>query len=157
MDAVDRKLVFEAEKGLLLTAQPFDEIASKIGIPTQEVIERLKKLQESGVIRRFGVSLRPSSIGYCANALVAWKVPQSRVQEVGAYFAGFNDISHCYERETVTGLWDYNIYTVIHGADRGTVEELVKLLSSITSLTEYLIIYSKRNLKNPLGKEITKC
>ncbi len=157
MDSVDRKLVFEAEKGLLLTAQPFDEIASKIGITTQEVIERLKKLQENGVIRRFGISLKPNSVGYLANALVAWKVPQSRVQEVGVYFSGFSDISHCYERETVMGLWDYNIYTVIHAHDRDSVIELVKLLSSITSLTEYLIIYSKRNLKTPKIKEITKC
>jgi siroheme decarboxylase len=157
MDSVDRKLVFEAEKGLLLTAQPFDEIASKIGITTQEVIERLKKLQENGVIRRFGISLKPNSVGYLANALVAWKVPQSRVQEVGVYFSGFNDISHCYERETVAGLWEYNIYTVIHAHDRDAVEELVTLLSSITSIAEYLIIYSKRNLKTLMGKEMAKC
>jgi DNA-binding Lrp family transcriptional regulator len=157
VDSVDRKLVVEAEKGLFLTSQPFEKIASKIGIPVQEVIVRLQKLQENGVIRRFGVSLKPNGVGYCANALVAWKVPESRVEEIGAYFARYDDISHCYERQTIPEQWEYNIYTVIHAHEREAIERLVKLLASITIIEDYIIIYSTKNLKNQPAVGTEKC
>jgi DNA-binding Lrp family transcriptional regulator len=148
MDSVDRKLIVEAEKGLPLTSEPFSTLAAKVGVTPQEAISRLQKLRTEGVIRRFGVSLKPNSIGFNANALVAWKVPVDRVLEVAQYFSGCSQISHCYERETVTGRWEYNIYTVLHAHERRTVEQLIKQLSNETSLTDFLVLYSIRNLKN---------
>ena len=157
MDAIDQKLLAEAEKGLPLTPQPFHTIAEQIGITSQEVLARLQRLQENGVIRRFGLSLKPKDVGYNANALVAWKVPQNRIEEVGEYFSGYSDISHCYERGTIMGKWEYNVYTVIHAHERQTIEQLVRLLSEITGLSDYLILYSTRNLKNKPAQETEKC
>jgi DNA-binding Lrp family transcriptional regulator len=147
MDLIDQTLIVEAEKGLLLTAEPFKEIASQIGITPQEVIARLQKLQENGVIRRFGVSLMPNGAGYSANALVAWKVPEDRILEVAEFFSGRQEISHCYERETVAGKWAFNIYTVLHAQERESIEALVKQFSIETALKDYLILYSTKNLK----------
>ncbi len=149
MDAIDRKILAESEKGLLLTPEPFQEIAAQVGITSKEVIERLKKLQETGVIRRFGLSFKPNGIGYLANALVAWKVPQHRVQEIGKLFSKYTEISHCYERESVAGKWEYNIYTVMHAHERKTIEQLTEQLSTATGLEDYLILFSIRNLKTP--------
>jgi DNA-binding Lrp family transcriptional regulator len=157
MDAIDYKLILEAEKGLALTSQPFHEIAAEIGITPTEVIARLQKLQESGVIRRFGVSIKPNSIGYSANALVAWRVPENRVAELGKYFSAQQEISHCYEREVMPGVWEYNFYTVMHARERKTIEEFVKQLSDATALKEYAILYSTRNLKTKSVKETKKC
>lgn len=154
MDAIDRKILLEAEKGLQLTPEPFKEIAAQVGITPKEVIERLKRLQETGVIRRFGASLKPNSVGFFANALVAWKVPQSRVEEVGRLFSEYDEISHCYEREPVAGKWEYNIYTVMHAHERETIQMLANQLSTATGLEEYSILYSKRNLKTLQAKEI---
>jgi DNA-binding Lrp family transcriptional regulator len=147
MDLINQKLLVQAEKGLLLTPQPFHAIATQIGITPQEVITRLQNLQKEGIIRKFGLSLKPTDVGYCANALVAWKVPPSRIEEVGAYFAGYHDISHCYERDVVTGKWEYNLYTVIHARERGDIEQFVKLLSGIVDVADFQIIYSTKNLK----------
>ena len=147
MDEIDRKLLIEAEKGLLLTPQPFHVIAVQIGIPPQEVLIRLQRLQADGIIRRFGVSLKPDGVGFCANALVAWKVPQNRVGEVGEYFSQSPLISHCYEREASMGKWEYNLYTVMHAHERKTIEWLVKQFSAAIAVTDYLVLYSTRNLK----------
>ena len=157
MDAIDHKILLETEKGLQLTSEPFKEIAAQVGITPKEVIERLKRLQETGVIRRFGASLKPNSVGFLANALVAWKVPQSRVEEIGKLFSEYNEISHCYERETVAGKWEYNIYTVMHAHERETIQQLVTTLSNTTGLMEYSILYTKRNLKTPQPKETQQC
>src|SRR5208283_3049807 len=121
------------------TNQPFNEIALQLGITTKEVVTRLSNLKEKGVIRRFGASLKPNNIGFLANALVAWKVPENRVQEIGAYLSKYQEISHCYERKTIDGIWDYNLYTVIHGREREVVQRRVKEISDGIAINDYKI------------------
>ena len=147
MDEVDRKILFETNKGLLLTAEPFNEIAAQLGITPREVIARLVKLRENGVIRRFGASIKPNDLGFSANALVAWKVPENRVQEVGSCLSKFSEVTHCYERKAIAGKWEYNLYTVMHARERESIEQLVKNLSEATAVNDYQILYSIRDLK----------
>jgi DNA-binding Lrp family transcriptional regulator len=135
------------EKGITLAPKPFSEIAHQLGIPAEEVVARLGALKEKGVIRRFGASLKPNNIGFLANALVAWKVPESRVQEAANYLSKYQEISHCYERKPVKGRWDYNIYTVIHGRERAVVQCMVKEISDELAINEYKILFSTRDLK----------
>ena len=139
------------EKGITLTKAPFNEIALQLGITPKEVVTRLRKLKEKGVVRRFGASIKPNNIGFSANALVAWKVPENRVQEIGAYLSKYQEISHCYERKTVKGRWDYNIYTVIHGREREVVQRMVKKISGEIAINEYKILYSTRDLKRNIS------
>ena len=54
----------------------------------------------------------------------------------------YQEISHCYERETVNGRWDYNLYTVIHGREREVVQRMVKEISDGIGIREYKILYS---------------
>ena len=147
MDEIDIKLLAIMEKGIPLTPEPFNEIALEIGITPTEVVSRLRNLKEKGVIRRFGVSIKPNNIGFLANALVAWNVPDNRVQEIGTYLSKYQEISHCYERKTVKGRWDFNLYTVIHGKEREVVHRTVKEISGQIAINEYKILYSTRDLK----------
>jgi len=147
LDEIDRKILVGMEKGITLTSEPFNEIALQLGITPKEVLTRLCNLKEKGVIRRFGASIKPNNIGFSANALVAWKVPEKRVQEIGAFLSKYQEISHCYERKTVDGRWDYNLYTVMHGREREAVQRLVKEISDESGINEYKILYSTRDLK----------
>jgi DNA-binding Lrp family transcriptional regulator len=147
MDEIDRKLLAGMEKGISLTSEPFSEIALQLGITPKEVVTRLSDLREKGVIRRFGASIKPKNVGFLANALVAWKVPENRVQEIGAYLSKYQEISHCYERKTVKGRWEYNLYTVIHGREREAVQSIIKEISKSIAVNEYKVLYSARDLK----------
>ena len=147
MDEIDRKLLAGMEKGIALTTEPFNEIALQLGITTKEVITRLTKLKDQSVIRRFGASIKPNNIGFSANALVAWKVPENRVQEIGDYLSKYQEISHCYERKTVDGRWEYNLYTVMHAREREVIQRMVEEVSGGIAINEYKILYSTRDLK----------
>ena len=151
MDEIDRKLLAGMEKGITLATEPFNEIALQLGITPKEVVTRLCDLKEEGVIRRFGASIKPNNIGFSANAVVVWKVPENRLQEIGAYLSKYQEISHCYERKTVKGRWDYNLYVVIHGREREVVQRLVKEISEKTAINEYKILYSTRDLKRNIS------
>jgi len=148
MDEVDVKILDELKtKGIPLDPEPFNPLAEKLKISTVELIERISKLQEKGIIRRFGASIRPTHLGFFANALVAWKVPENRIQEIGTYLAKFKEITHCYHRRAVAGVWEYNLYTVMHGKERKGVEEYVSGLSKSIEIKDYVILYSLSDLK----------
>jgi DNA-binding Lrp family transcriptional regulator len=147
LDEIDRKILFEMEKGIPLAPEPFQAIADVIGITQQEVTSRIAKLQESGIIRRFGASIKPRMVGLSANALIAWKVPENRLHEVGNLLSTFKEVTHCYARKTIPEKWEYNLYTVLHARERETIEKLVKNFSDVIAINDYVILFSTREFK----------
>lgn len=156
MDEIDATLLSELKQGIPLTPQPFNEIANKIGITPKEVFMRLNKLKETGVIRRFGACITPNNIGLNANAVIAWNVPANRVNEVGLLFSSLKEITHCYERLTVPERWAYNLYTVMHAQERETIEQAIKGISETVGISDYIILYSKRDLKKNNNQPVSK-
>jgi len=151
LDRID-VLLLELTQRIPLTVQPFDDIAAELGISPDEVLTRVTKLKQMGIIRRFGVVIKPNSIGFEANAVVAWKIPKDRVSEVGQYFASFREITHCYERIPVQEHWEYNLYIVMHAQERQTIEQMAQVLAETIGIQDYIILYSKRDLKNVTKK-----
>ncbi|MCL2476938.1 Lrp/AsnC family transcriptional regulator [Candidatus Bathycorpusculum sp.] len=147
MDEIDLKLLAGLKKGIPLSPSPFNDIALELKIPVEEVISRLNQLKANKEIRRFGASIKPNSIGISANALVAWKVPQQSVQEIGKALSEIKEISHCYERTTDNPSWTYNLYTVLHAQTRAEIETMVHEFSSKWNI-EYKMLYSTRDLKH---------
>jgi DNA-binding Lrp family transcriptional regulator len=146
MDEIDFKLLVSLKKGISLSSSPFNDIAAELKIPVEEVLNRLNQLKEDKIIRRFGASIKPNSIGLSANVLVAWKVPKHRIQKVGKYLSEIKEVSHCYERTTDNPNWTYNLYTVLHAQNRSVIEQMINKLSTELSL-EYKLLYSTRDLR----------
>lgn len=153
MDRIDVSLLTELKQGISLTPQPFNDIASKIGISPSEVLTRIEKLKEAGVIRRFGACIKPNDVGFNANAVIAWSVPSDRINEVGQYLGSFREVTHCYGRQTIPERWPYNLYTVMHAQERQTIEQMTRLLAETIGVNDYVILYSKRDLRKVAVKE----
>lgn len=147
MDKIDQAILHTMQDGIPILKEPFAEVAKKIGISHDEVIARLRRLISDGVIRRFGVSVNQRKVGIAANALVVWKVPQNRVEEVGKAMSSYSEITHCYERQTIPEKWKYNVFTVIHGYDHESCKQIIKKLSRAIGLKEYLVLFSVRQFK----------
>ena len=143
MDNLDLEILLALQDGIPLVREPFSAIATQLGIKPDEVVERLQRLREEKIIRKFGLFVRKNKVGMSANAMVVWAVPSNRVQEVAEFFSRFREVTHCYERGTAPN-WRYNVYTVIHGVERKTVNEFVKMLSAAVEVKDYLILFSAR-------------
>jgi DNA-binding Lrp family transcriptional regulator len=143
MDNLDLEILLALQDGIPVVREPFRAIATHLGIRPDEVVERLKRLREEKVIRKFGLFVRKSKVGIVANAMVVWAVPSDRVQEVAEFISRFREVTHCYERRT-TRKWRYNLYTMIHGTERETVSKFVKMLSDAVEVEDYLILFSVR-------------
>lgn len=144
---IDRAILRITQDGIPLVKEPFEEIAKEIGISHAEVITRLKRLISNGIIKRLGISVNQRKVGLVANAVVAWKVPQEQVESVGNMLSAYKEITHCYERITIPGKWEHNLFTVIHGYNRESVEEVAKRLAEAVGIEEYLVMFSKEQFK----------
>lgn len=149
LDETDRRLLAAIQDGLPLATRPYAEIGAAIGLAEDEVISRLAHLRQSGIIRRFGVVVRHHEVGYGANAMVVWDVPDERVAELGRCIAGFDFITLCYRRPRRLPQWRYNLYCMIHGKSREEVHAHVEWMAMRCGLQglPHEALFSRRRFK----------
>ncbi|MGI5991403.1 MAG: siroheme decarboxylase subunit beta [Methanosarcina sp.] len=146
MDNMDIKLLKLVQDGIPITHSPFKGFAAELGISEQEVVDRLKRLQNVGKIRRFAASIGHRAIGITANAMCVWNVPSERVEKVGAIMAEFPEVTHCYERPRYPD-WPYNLFTMVHSYTPEDCEEVAVRLSEAAGIKDYTLIFSEREFK----------
>jgi DNA-binding Lrp family transcriptional regulator len=126
--------------------RPYREMAGKAGLKEEQLLDILRNLVGRGVIRRFGATLRHQKSGYTANAMVAWRVEEGRVDEVGRIMASFSQVSHCYRRNPAD-KWPYNLYTMIHGKNEEKCREIAETMAARAQVPHYALLFSRQELK----------
>jgi DNA-binding Lrp family transcriptional regulator len=147
MDQIDIQLLRELERGLLFVPAPFDEIGKRLGLSGDEVMERIGRLKEAGIIRKFRARIDQRKVGITANALVAWKPAGNCNDDPGKRLAAFPSVTHCYERRPVPGLWEFTHYTVHHGYSKDQVLDEVKAVAEKVHCPDYAVLFSTREFK----------
>jgi DNA-binding Lrp family transcriptional regulator len=147
LDGTDHLLLRLTQEGIPLVEDPFREIAGRAGVSEDEAVSRLERLYRAGIIKRIGVSLNQRKLGIVANALVAWKIPKDALDGAGKKLSSEKEVTHCYERSIVPGVWEYNVFTVLHGRDHRSVEEMVSRLAGTISHRGYAILFSTEQFK----------
>lgn len=127
-DTFSRKLVGATASGLPLVSRPYEAVGARLGVPEQEVIEGLKAMLEDGRIRRLGAVVRHRRLGFTANAMAVWDVPDDAVAALGAALAAEPAVTLCYRRARALPHWPYNLYCMVHGRERPAVDaELARI------------------------------
>lgn len=147
MDTIDTAILRELERGLPLVPAPFDVIGTRLSIPENEVMDRIRHLKETGIIRKFRARIDQQKVGITANALVAWKPDKDCKEDLGDRLASYPSATHCYERRPVPGRWDYTHYTVHHGYSRNQVLDEVRKIAGEVGCPEYCVLFSTREYK----------
>jgi siroheme decarboxylase len=144
----DRRLLAAIEDGLPLVPRPFAAIGERVGLAEHEVIATLARLR-AGVIKRIGVVVRHHEVGYRANAMVVWDVPDERVKEVGRRLAELPFVTLCYRRPRRPPAWPYNLFCMIHGRERAVVEAQVEEATRTAGLAGLprAVLFSHRRFK----------
>jgi DNA-binding Lrp family transcriptional regulator len=143
---LEKQIVRELQQGLPLVERPYLAIAQRIGLSENELMAKINEMISHGIIRRFGAALRHQDLGYTANAMVVWDVPQERAAEVGRRLAGYTQVTHCYQRPRRPG-WPYTLFTVIHGHTRDQCEQLAAAMAEKVGVTKYKLLFSTAELK----------
>ena len=143
---IEKKIIASIQGDIPVTRRPYLAISKDIGIDEETLLNMLRQLVETGVIRRFGATLRHQKSGFKANAMVAWRVGEDRVKDVGELMAGFKEVSHCYQRSPAKD-WPYNLYTMIHALSEESCRNIARKMSEKAGVKEYSLLFSRRELK----------
>lgn len=149
LDALDYALVEAIQEGLPLVARPYAEVAAFIGTSEADVLIRLGRLLDHGVIKRLGIVVRHHELGFRANAMAVWNIPDQLVDEFGRCVGASGLVNLCYQRPRRLPEWPYNLFCMIHGKDRDAVLQHLEHLRDQCGLTEFPceVLFSKRRFK----------
>ena len=145
-DEIDKLIIKEVQENMPLTLDPYGDIARKIGCSRTEVIERLKKFNDNGNMKRIVAILNHRDSGYPENGMLAAVVPKDVLMDAGQNLSNEPNVTHCYERKSYDN-WPYNLYAMIHGKTRKDVEDTVEKFVYETDILDYQILYSTKEFK----------
>ncbi len=149
LDELDRKIVVATQSGLPLVPEPYLQIAEELGTTSDDVMARMQKMLESGVIRRVGAVPNHYTLGFKGNGMSVWDVPDDKIQEYGEKIGALDFVSHAYQRPRHQPIWNYNLFAMVHGKDRDEVmvkaQQIADLLGEDNRGHE--VLFSTRILK----------
>jgi DNA-binding Lrp family transcriptional regulator len=156
LDDLDRRIIRATQAGLPRVARPYHAVAEQVGASAAEVMQRLQRMLEAGLIRRIGAVPNHYRLGYQANGMTVWDVPDERVRELGGKIGTLDFVTHCYHRPRHPPLWPYNLFAMVHGRDRAEVEAKIAAIARLLGDADrgHAVLYSTRILKKT-GLRIT--
>ena len=145
LDETEKTLLAALQHGLPLVARPF----ATLGVAEELALATIARWCQQGVIKRFGVIVRHHELGFSANAMVVWDVPDAEVSAVGRKIAASGRVTLCYRRPRQLPHWPYNLFCMIHGKDRADVEARITALAEACCLSHYThtTLFSQRRFK----------
>ena len=104
MDELDKTILNRIQTRFPLTTRPFKAIARELGMTEDEVLTRVSRLKESGIIRRIGGNFVPGKVGFVSTLCTA-QVPEEKVELFARTVNTFSGVTHNYLRENSFNVW----------------------------------------------------
>ena len=146
LDTIDKGILAALQGDLGSHPEPYRSIAQALSVQEQEVIARVKRMLDHGVIRRIGAMIRHIEAGIGFNGMIVWNVQPERIEQVGLALAGFPEVSHCYRRPPF-GVHGGTIFTMIHASSEQKCRDIVNRIADEMGISEYEVLLSTRELK----------
>lgn len=156
LQALDRRIIVATQSGLPIDPQPYDRIAEQLGVDGAQVRARINAMLADGRIRRIGVVANHYRLGYTANGMSVWDIPDEAADEAGERVGALETVSHCYLRPRALPDWPYNLFAMVHGHSRSEVTEQVEQIAGMLGdlVRKHDTLFSTRILKKT-GLRIT--
>lgn len=129
-----------------LCEEPFRQIAESIDMDEAEIIKIARDLQEKGCLKRLAAVLYHTTVGYAVNVMIAWDVPDERIDEIASEAGRLQQVSHCYQRSRDPGF-DYNFYTMVHARTEEEYQSITAQLRDMIRPGKYCSLKTQKELK----------
>jgi len=146
---LDRRIVLATQRGLPLDPMPYQWLGQELGVTQERVMERVDAMLNDGRVRRIAIVPNHYRLGYVANGMSVWDIPDQLIHEVGELVGQLDMVSHCYHRARHLPDWPYNLFAMVHGQ---TQEEVHSKVDHIAQLLgdrnrQHDVLFSTRILK----------
>lgn len=104
MDDIDRMVVNLLQAGFPVCELPYREAARRLGITEDDLIGRIRRMLDEGVLTRFGPLFQAEQLGG-AFTLAAISVPEADFERTAAIINAMPEVAHNYERDHELNMW----------------------------------------------------
>jgi DNA-binding Lrp family transcriptional regulator len=133
LDETDKKILNRIQSDFPITERPYLAVAQELGLEESDVIRRVGRMKEDGIIRRIGGNFGPEKLGYFST-LCAAQVPENRIDEFAEVVNSYPGVTHNYLRKHP----QYNIWFTFIEPSREIIERNLEEISRKTGVTKIL-------------------
>jgi len=141
MDVIDRKILNEIQANFPISARPYFELGERLGIPENEVFDRVKRLKSEGIIRRVGGSMNSRKLGF-TSTLCAAIVPEDKIDAFVEAVNSYKGVTHNYLRKN-----RYNIWFTFIGPSMESIKTCLWEITQKTGVSTILSMPAVRTFK----------
>jgi siroheme decarboxylase len=132
MDETDKMILNRIQSDFPITSRPYQAIGDDLGISEFEVMDRLVRLKNMGIIRRIGGNFVPGKLGF-VSTLCAAHVPEEKIGEFAQIVNQFTGVTHNYQRDN-----RYNVWFTFIAPSREMILENLELISRKSGIVEII-------------------
>ena len=141
MDDIDRRILNRIQSGFPIASRPFLTIGQELQLTEDEVIRRIIRLKETGIIRRVGANFVPGKLGF-VSTLCAARVPEEHIDRFAEVVNRYPGVTHNYLRDNDVNVW----FTFIAPSMEEIEENLQKIVEE-TGIEKILNLPATRVFK----------
>jgi len=141
MDGIDKKILNSIQKEFPVAAEPFKVIAERVGITEDEVLERISKLKQEGIIRRIGAVFDSRKMGFVSTLCTA-RVPEEKLKAFVEAVNSYAGVTHNYRRNH-----EYNVWFTFIAPDEETLEKFLAEIRDRTGVIDIISMPAVRTFK----------
>lgn len=134
LDNIDKQILNDIQWTFPLVERPFLELAKEYHISEEQVIERIKKLKDIGIIRQISAIFDTRKLGY-KSALVAFAVKENKIEDVANEINKHPGVSHNYERNH-----EYNLWFTLAVPPYGDMKEDLEKMALLDGVLKYRVL-----------------
>jgi DNA-binding Lrp family transcriptional regulator len=148
MDDIDKSILNEIQSDFPITSRPYHELGKRFDLSEPEVIERIKRMKEEGIIRRIGGNFQSSHLNF-ASTLCAAKVPEKKIGHFVEVVNRYPGVTHNYLRSHA-----YNIWFTFIAEDMAYIDNALREISEETGIEELLNLPAVKMFKIKVDFEV---
>lgn len=104
MDSIDKAIINRIQSDFPIDSRPYRVVAGELKLTEEQVIRRVKRLKERGIIRRIGGNFVPHKVGF-VSTLCAARVPEDKIEDFAAVVNRYSGVTHNYQRDNEFNIW----------------------------------------------------
>ncbi len=132
MDDTDKAILNRIQSDFPITSRPYQSIGEDLELSESEVMDRLVRLKDMGIIRRIGGNFVPGKLGF-VSTLCAAHVPEEKIEQFAQIVNQFAGVTHNYQRDN-----RYNVWFTFIAPSREKISECLDLISRQTGIEEII-------------------
>lgn len=148
MDQLDREILNEIQSDFPIVSRPFQELARRLGCAEEDVLTRIRKLKNKGIIRRIGGNFQSGKLNF-TSTLCAARVPKGNLKRFVEVVNRYAGVTHNYLRNH-----DYNVWFTFIAPDMETIDQALKEISETTGVADILNLPAVRMFKIKVDFEV---